>query len=115
MKYIITIILLLNIALSCSGDCRSCHSSLDYNDLKHNIMLNCKDCHTDEKLARVQMQNSCGQDCFECHSVQKINSIKNKEHNSLNECINCHSSLKNTLKEKLNNNKPLFDFLNNKK
>lgn len=115
MKYIVFFLFLSSFLFACSGDCRSCHSSLDYKDSKHTIMLNCKTCHTDEKLARVQMQNSCGQDCFVCHSVKKINSIQNLEHLALNECINCHSSLKNTLREKLNNTKPLFDFLNSDK
>ena len=115
MRYIVFILFLINFLLACSGDCRSCHLSLDYKDSTHSIMLNCKTCHTDEKLSRVQMQDSCGQDCFACHSVKKINSIQNAEHLALNECISCHTSLKNTLREKLNNTKPLFEFLNSNK
>lgn len=108
---ILMIILSLQIALfACSGDCASCHFNVDYNDNEHNIMLNCKVCHTDEKLAQLRMQNSCGQDCFNCHSIEKINMINNKEHMALKNCISCHVSLKNTLKNKLNNNvNPLFN------
>ncbi|MDE6886987.1 MAG: hypothetical protein K2P17_08145 [Helicobacteraceae bacterium] len=109
MKKIFFILTLFySIILACSGDCTSCHSNVNYKDNDHKIMLNCKTCHTDEKLARVQMQSSCGQDCFACHNIENINKIKNKEHLALNSCINCHNYI--TLKNRLNTNiNPLFD------
>lgn len=111
LKIITMIFLLHTILFACSGDCASCHFNVDYNDNIHNIMLNCRVCHTDEKLAKLQMQGSCGQDCFACHSIEKINLVKNDEHSALTNCVNCHISLKNnTLREKLNNNaNPLFN------
>ncbi|RAX52478.1 hypothetical protein CCY99_07480 [Helicobacter sp. 16-1353] len=97
-------------SFACSGDCTTCHFNVDYNDKNHSVMLNCKVCHTDEKLAKLQMQSSCGQDCFACHSVEKINMVKNEEHIALTNCISCHISLKSTLQDKLNNNiNPLFN------
>lgn len=105
----------LSVLLACSGDCASCHYNLNYNDMKHNIMLNCKTCHTDEKLSKLNMQESCGQDCFACHNIDKINNIKNKEHVALNNCIECHTSLKNSLKEMLNNSSLFNNNIFNKK
>ncbi len=104
MKYISVLLLFCAFLLACSGDCASCHQNIDFNDKEHNIMLNCKICHTDEKLSQIQMQSGCGKDCFACHNVQKINRTKNKEHDALNNCISCHISLKNTLRNQLDNN-----------
>lgn len=94
------------LAFACSGDCASCHFSIDYKDEKHKIMLDCKSCHTDEKLAKIPMQSSCGQDCFSCHDIQKINAVNNAEHRALNTCITCHTSLNQKLNIKVN---PFFD------
>ena len=91
---------------SCSGDCASCHFSIDYKDERHKIMLDCKICHTDEKLSAQMQVNGCGRDCFECHSVNKISSVAIKEHTALNTCISCHTRLDNKLTPNIN---PLFN------
>lgn len=110
MKIFALLFVALVAAFACSGDCASCHFSVDFKDQKHAVMLNCKVCHTDEKLSKVQMQSSCGQDCFACHSVEKINKVQNAEHFALTNCVNCHISLKNTLREQLKNGvNPLFN------
>lgn len=90
----------------CGGDCVSCHFSIDYKDERHKIMLDCKICHTPEKLKSQMTTNGCGRDCFECHSVNKINSIAIKEHTALNTCISCHTRLNNKLSPNIN---PLFN------
>lgn len=94
MRIFYLIFLFSSWIFACSGDCTACHSSIDYNDNIHNIMLSCKNCHTQENLAKMQMQESCGQDCFSCHNMAKINKINLKEHSALNACIECHKSLK---------------------
>ncbi|MCX2716172.1 hypothetical protein OQH61_00255 [Helicobacter sp. MIT 21-1697] len=79
---------------ACTGDCKSCHQNLDYkNDIRHRPMLECKTCHTDEKMAQIDM-GSCGEDCFSCHDAKKIQSPSlAKEHRAINACIQCHTQL----------------------
>ena len=81
---------------SCSGDCKSCHFALDYKkDARHKPMLECKSCHN------TQSNNTgtgCGQDCFVCHSVEKIRLPELKaNHKVIDECINCHKGLSQSL------------------
>ncbi len=78
----------------CTGDCKSCHQNLDYkNDIRHRPMLECKTCHTDEKMAQIDM-GGCGEDCFSCHDVKKIQSpALAKEHSVIDACIQCHTQL----------------------
>lgn len=90
----------------CGGDCASCHFSIDYKDERHKIMLDCKNCHTDENLKSQMRINGCGRDCFECHSVSKINAVAIKEHIELNTCISCHTKIDNKLTPNIN---PLFN------
>lgn len=94
MKIIFFISLFLSALLSCSGDCASCHFKLDYqNDPRHSQMLECKTCHTEEKMNSIEM-GGCGQDCFACHSPQKLqNPSLSKEHGMIPQCIECHTSL----------------------
>ncbi|WP_181566313.1 hypothetical protein [Helicobacter monodelphidis] len=96
MKYSIIFLLFLGVIYPCTGDCKSCHTTLDLKyDVRHKMMAECKTCHTDEKLATINMgQESCGNDCFACHSTQKIYSIKTPAHEALQECITCHTYLK---------------------
>ncbi|RDU62095.1 hypothetical protein [Helicobacter sp. MIT 14-3879] len=108
MKKLIILLLLDSIMFACSGDCTSCHFNIDYKDSNHKIMLDCKICHTDEKLSKAQMRNSCGQDCFSCHNIEKINLVQIKEHQALNTCISCHSNINVKNKFNLNIN-PLFN------
>ena len=90
----------------CGGDCATCHFSIDYKDERHKIMLDCKVCHTPEKLKSQMTTNGCGRDCFECHSVSKINAVAIKEHIALNTCISCHTRIDNKLTPNIN---PLFN------
>lgn len=90
----------------CGGDCATCHFSIDYKDERHRIMLDCKVCHTPEKLKSQMTTNGCGRDCFECHSVSKISSVAIKEHIALNTCISCHTRIDNKLTPNIN---PLFN------
>lgn len=87
--------LLLSWVLSCSGDCASCHAKLDYkNDKRHKAMLECKTCHTEEKMNAIAEMSGCGQDCFACHTPSKLqNPTLSKEHGMIPECISCHTNL----------------------
>lgn len=97
MRIIYLLITLCAGLIACTGDCRSCHQNLDYkNDARHAPMLECKSCHTDEKMASIDM-GGCGEDCFACHDIQKIQSpALAKEHNVINSCMGCHAGLKNS-------------------
>lgn len=106
MRILFFIMLLMVATFACSGDCASCHFSIDYKDKRHKVMLDCKSCHTDAKLAKTPMDSSCGQDCFSCHSIKKINAVDNAEHRALSTCISCHTSLNQKLNTKIN---PFFD------
>ena len=89
--------LCINIVFACTGDCKACHANLDYkNDIRHAPMLVCKSCHTEAKMAQIDM-GSCGEDCFACHDMRKIQTpILAKEHIVLNSCIQCHTKLSNS-------------------
>ena len=82
---------------ACTGDCKSCHATLDYkNDIRHAPMLECKTCHTEAKMAQIDM-GGCGEDCFACHDINKIKSPSlAKDHYIINSCIQCHTSLSNS-------------------
>lgn len=79
---------------ACVGDCKVCHQNLDYaNDIRHSPMLECKSCHTDEKMMQIDM-GSCGQDCFTCHDVRKIQAPELAQaHFAINSCIQCHTQM----------------------
>lgn len=83
---------------ACTGDCAMCHYKLDYkNDKRHSAMILCKNCHTDAKMAQINM-GGCGKDCFECHEISKIQSPKlAKDHIVINACIQCHTQLNNSV------------------
>lgn len=84
----------VDVLLACTGDCKACHQNLDYaHDIRHSPMLVCKTCHTDEKMAQIDM-GSCGPDCFACHDIKKVQSQGlAKDHVVLNACIQCHTQL----------------------
>ncbi len=59
-------------------------------------MLECKTCHTDAKMAQIDM-GGCGEDCFACHDISKIQAPSlAKEHYVINSCIQCHTTLSNS-------------------
>ncbi|WP_257874478.1 hypothetical protein [Helicobacter sp. 11S03491-1] len=95
MKIIVWIMIFMEICFACSGDCASCHYKLNYqHDIRHSPMLECKSCHTDEKMAKIDMGKVCGQDCFACHDVNKLNDPNlASSHKIINNCISCHQTL----------------------
>lgn len=88
---------LCDMAFACTGDCKSCHATLDYkNDIRHIPMLECKTCHTEAKMAQIDM-GGCGEDCFACHDISKIQAPSLAQaHQVINSCIQCHTSLSNS-------------------
>ena len=80
---------------ACTGDCASCHQNLDYQkDKRHSAMLECKACHTQEKMKDIKMGNTCGSDCFECHDVKRLQKGALKSsHAVIADCISCHKDL----------------------
>lgn len=106
MKILVALFAICAVAFACSGDCASCHFSIDYKDERHKIMLDCKICHSDSRLNSQMKIASCGQDCFECHDINAINKTNIKEHIALNTCISCHIKITNKLSPKIN---PLFN------
>lgn len=102
-----------SLLFACTGDCASCHANLDYkNDTRHQAMLQCKTCHTDEKMNAIAEMNGCGQDCFACHTPSKLqNPALSKEHGMIPQCIECHKGLqKNPFDPKnLFNQKSIFE------
>lgn len=86
---------------ACSGDCASCHFKLDYaNDKRHSEMLECKKCHTEQKMQQFEM-GGCGQDCFACHNAQKLQESRLlSSHQGIGKCIECHTGLKNQFFER---------------
>lgn len=113
MRIIVFISLFLATLFACSGDCASCHAKLDYkNDKRHQAMLECKTCHTEEKMNAIPEMSACGQDCFACHTPSKLqNPSLSKEHGMIPKCIECHTSLqKNPFDPKnLFNQKSIFE------
>ncbi|MDO7253322.1 hypothetical protein [Helicobacter cappadocius] len=90
----------IQLSFACSGDCASCHYKLDYkHDSRHSPMLGCKTCHTDEKMAQLNMGDTCGQDCFACHSADKLNNpALQSSHGMIRECISCHQDIEKNSK-----------------
>lgn len=84
----------IGIVEACTGDCAQCHQNLDYqNDLRHISMLGCKECHTDAKMAQIDM-GGCGKDCFACHDTNKLRAPHlASSHQMIDACIQCHTSL----------------------
>ena len=80
---------------ACTGDCASCHYKLDYQkDRRHAPMLECKTCHTPEKMAAIDMGSACGPDCFACHDAQKLQKKElEKYHGVIASCMECHKNL----------------------
>lgn len=89
------VIFIFDIMLCCTGDCKSCHQNLNYtSDIRHISMLSCKECHTDEKMAKIDM-GGCGADCFACHDASKLkNPALSSSHKVIDSCMSCHNSLK---------------------
>lgn len=106
MKIFIIFYVAFAAVFACSGDCASCHFSIDYKDERHKVMLDCKVCHTESRLNSQMKLASCGQDCFECHDIRTINKVNTKEHTALNTCITCHKHIDNKLSPNIN---PLFN------
>lgn len=98
MRALIFMVLFISMLFSCTGDCASCHTNLDYkNDERHKAMIECKNCHTEEKMGAIDMGSSCGRDCFACHSPSKLqNPALSKEHGMIPQCIQCHQELGKT-------------------
>lgn len=94
MRLGIMLVMGFALAFACTGDCKSCHGGLDYaKDKRHAPMLTCKSCHTDEKMAQIDM-GGCGQDCFACHDINKVQAPSlAKEHAVIEGCISCHTML----------------------
>lgn len=105
MRYFLSFIGFFLVSLyACTGDCASCHYSLDYkNDTRHSPMLECKTCHTDEKMKSINMGDTCGEDCFSCHNAEKLQNKSLKKSHSviMDSCMQCH---KNLAKETLEKN-----------
>lgn len=103
MKFLASYFLFFCIfVFSCTGDCASCHYTIDYkNDKRHAAMLECKTCHTPEKMQSLNMGDTCGEDCFACHNVEKLQkeSLKKEHSVIMDSCMQCH---KNLAKETLN-------------
>ena len=89
---LLVVLLLSNIYLfACSGDCLSCHPSLEatiLTDERHSPMLGCIKCHS----AETGGISECGKDCFSCHPIEKINPDV-KEHEVIEKCANCHKKI----------------------
>ncbi|WP_104696849.1 MULTISPECIES: hypothetical protein [unclassified Helicobacter] len=101
MKYILSFIILFVSLYACTGDCASCHYNLDYKkDERHSPMLDCKTCHTKEKMSSINMGDTCGEDCFACHNAEKLQSKELKKAHGviIDSCMQCH---KNLVKETL--------------
>ncbi|MDR0665184.1 MAG: hypothetical protein LBF86_06655 [Helicobacteraceae bacterium] len=90
MRYIVQFIILSSIALACSGDCVSCHATLNDKtgrDDDHKVLLKCVDCH----LEIASPNAECGGNCFVCHSQNSID-VSVSEHKTLGDCKSCHIS-----------------------
>lgn len=85
-----------------SLDCRSCHKTIVFSDVKQE----CSNCHTDIH------QNSVGLDCAQCHTsqswlVKDINEIHRMGRfplegaHKIADCEDCHKSIKNLYFEQL--------------
>lgn len=114
MKYLVLIALFFNFLFACSGDCMSCHPSLEKSITQphHNMLTSCIKCHT--KLPEAM--TSCGGDCFTCHSQNKLIDSKSvPEHSQLGTCKQCHINKEDLFNYKgINNSTNLMNLLNNK-
>ena len=117
MKYILLLIYLGFSAIACTGDCMTCHPTLEKNiltDKRHSPMLTCIKCHKPDSDSMAE----CGKDCYSCHDVNKIEKTGIKEHMVIRECRDCHMKIKNTMinieaKPSQSTNDTLKDFLLN--
>lgn len=84
---------------TCSGDCATCHFTLDYaKDKRHMPMRECKTCHTEEKMMQIDMGGGCGKDCFACHDIQKVRTpALMNAHKVIDNCMDCHTKLSQSL------------------
>lgn len=83
-------VLHVTIAFACTSDCTSCHPKLDIiNDVRHQALSTCAQCHPPESFKNVAMQTGCGTDCFACHSTKKL--IATPQHKVIQACIACHT------------------------
>lgn len=94
-RLIFSFVTSIQFGLACSGDCASCHYNIDYkNDSRHSPMLECKSCHSDEKMAQINMGDTCGQDCFACHDSKKLSDpTLASSHSMIKNCISCHQNI----------------------
>lgn len=94
-RFVFFFLISVQFGFACSGDCASCHYQIDYkNDSRHSPMLECKTCHTDEKMAQINMGDTCGQDCFACHDSKKLNNpALASSHSMIKNCISCHQNI----------------------
>jgi hypothetical protein len=103
---------LVTLALTCSGDCVSCHAQLGESlrdDSDHIVLQNCVSCH--QEIASPNAE--CGGNCFSCHSEGLLDKSV-AEHKTLGDCKSCHISASNTdiLNKVFNLNETLEDKLN---
>lgn len=118
MKKLLILLLLFSASLfACTGDCMSCHPSLEKNiltDKRHSPMLTCIYCHKENSESMAE----CGPDCFVCHTKEKIDKPDVREHDAIEDCRICHMKLKAQKSSALkpaatqSTQAPLRDFLN---
>ncbi|MGP1449671.1 MAG: hypothetical protein ACTTJS_00925 [Wolinella sp.] len=95
MKKLVLIHIFTAYLLACSGDCLSCHPTLNIqSDVRHKSLSTCITCHTAESLSQTNMGAACGQDCFACHDAGKLTGLGVREHDVITNCIACHTTLK---------------------
>ena len=99
---------------ACSGNCVSCHPSLNgesINQKHHLVLKSCISCHTKTPSTMVE----CGGDCFSCHSQNKLIKSNRIEHQNLASCKECHINKEDLFKSSnMNGTSNLVDLLNNK-
>ncbi|GHV06837.1 hypothetical protein AGMMS50229_12390 [Campylobacterota bacterium] len=90
MRGLLIFFALYALSLACSGDCVSCHSSLNGKlgrDSDHAVLRECIDCHREITNPSAE----CGGNCFSCHSSSAINKTT-AQHRTLPDCKTCHIS-----------------------
>lgn len=93
LKILCGVSIAIGVGYACTGDCKACHQNLDYtNDMRHSPMIECKSCHTHEKMSQIDM--GCGQDCFACHDARKTQAPElARAHFAIKSCIQCHTQI----------------------
>ncbi len=111
MRYFLLFLVFFTYLFSCSGDCISCHPTLEKSIKKsfHKDLSSCVICHN--KLSSSMSQ--CGGDCFSCHSQNKLIKSDTLQHQNLALCKQCHISKEDFLSYP-NSKNTLIDLLKNK-